>query len=289
MYSVEQLLELRKSGKYPVATLKIFENIQRINPSPKTVENIKCTEDEYINRINDFMKLDEEKREIILTIIKNNENLDNQTLEREPSFGLQVYQALTNETPIDYLLNNQPMDKDIFIQGHKIILKGTKEENLSNTDFRHNNDTYIPITNRDGVVKPYYFALDYNDIPNAIDNIIAYYNSNNGENVFERPIITHGLVGALQMFNDGNTRYARLLQYIKIYNLTNELYSDFKSDKPYIYGTRSYFPYRDNYRQLMADLVTKGNNDAWNNWINFNLNRIQDTMYYEDPVIQKYK
>jgi len=287
MYSTEELLEMRASGKYPIANLKIFEDIKRINLSNKTIDNIKWVEEDYIARIETITSLDERIKDKYLDKIKAIENLDNQSLEKEDYFFLDLYQDLTNETAIDYLLDND-LTKHTFIEGHKILLKGTSRDDLSNVDYRHNNDTYISEVDRDGNISPYYFAVDYEDIPEAIDKIVEYYNSNSDQNVFEKPIINHGVVSALQMFNDGNSRYARLLQYLKIHELTNKIYK-VNSDKPLIYGTRAYFPYRDTYRQLMADLVTKGDNDTWNDWINFNLGRIQDRMYYEEPQLERVK
>ena len=58
---------------------------------------------------------------------------------------------------------------------------------------------------------------------------------------------------------------------------------------PYIYGTKSYFPFKDNYRRLMSDLAINPDDDKWNDWINFNLNRIQDRMNYEEPRIEEVK
>ena len=287
MYSTEDLLEMRASGRYPIANLKIFDDIKRINLENRTLDNIKYTEEVYIERINEIMSLDEIVREKYLTKIKAIETADNQSLEKEDPFFIDLYQDLTSETAIDYLLNND-MNKDTFIEGHKIILKGTSREDLSTVDYRDNNDTYVSMTNTDGEMEPYYFALDYMDIPEAIDKIVDYYNSNSDKNVFEKPIITHGLIAALQMFNDGNTRYARLLQYLKIHELTNKIYKT-NSDKPLIYGTRSYFPFRENYRSMMSELVTNGDSDTWNRWINFNLNRIQDRINYEEPKLERVK
>ncbi len=287
MYSTEELLKLRNSGNYPVVNLKIFDSIKKINLSSRTLNNLEYTEEVYIERINTLKSLDEIVQDKYLNKIKEIENMDNQSLEKEDYFLIDLFQEITNENPIDYLLNTD-MNKESFIEGHKLILKGTSRDDLSTVDHRHNNDTFISCKGPNDEVIPYYFALDHKDIPEAIDRIVEYYNSNSDTNVFEKGIITHGLVAALQMFNDGNTRYARLLQYLKIHELSNKLLKT-DSDKPLLYGTRAYFPFRGDYRQKMADLVTEGNNDAWNDWINFNLNRIQDRMSYEEPKIERVK
>ncbi|MBQ6538979.1 MAG: Fic family protein [Bacilli bacterium] len=287
MFSTKELLDLRNSGKYPVANLKMFEDIKHIDLSSRTLENLQYTEEVYIERINKIMSLDEIIREKYLNKIKHIENADNQSLEQEDYFLIDLYQDIMDENPIDYLLDND-MDRNSFIEGHKLILKGTSSDELSTIDYRQNDDTYVSCKDEQGRIIPYYFALDHEDIPEAIERIVEYYNSNSDTNAFEKPIITHGLIAGLQLFNDGNTRYARLLQYLKIHELTNKLYKT-NTDKPLIYGTRAYFPFRGNYRKNIADLVTHGDSDSWNSWINFNLNRIQDRMDYEESKLEKVK
>ena len=60
---------------------------------------------------------------------------------------------------------------------------------------------------------------------------------------------------------------------------------------------KQYFPFREEYRNLITDLVLKCDNDSWNNWIKFNLRRIEDAIcvntdrvedMYEDQLI-KYR
>ena len=55
MYSTEDLLEMRASGRYPIANLKIFDDIKRINLENRTLDNIKYTEEVYIEAAAEFL------------------------------------------------------------------------------------------------------------------------------------------------------------------------------------------------------------------------------------------
>ena len=285
MYSTEELLKLRESGKYPIVNLKIFDTIFDIKLEERTLDNIKYTEETYIERINTINSL--EQKDNFLDSIKYMEVRDNQYLEKEDPLVIECLAHLYKDNCIDYLLNNE-LNKETFIKGHQILLEGTSSQEYSENEYRTNNDTYVSMYDENGNIHPYYFALDCKDIPEGIDKVVEYFNSNTDKDVFKKGIITHGLIAALQMFNDGNTRYARVLQYLKIKELTESLYNmDLKT--PYIYGTKAYFPFKDNYRRLMSDLAINPDDDKWNDWINFNLNRIQDRMNYEEPRIEEVK
>lgn len=286
MYTKEELIRLRDSGNYPIANLKIFDSINKIKLSDRVLDNLKWTEETYIERVETIDSFNSKKKKF-LESIKLMEAKDNQDLEREDLFIYDILSHYYKENCIDYLLTHD-FNKETFIKAHKILLEGTSSQEFAKKDYRDNNDTYVSQVDWNGTVTPYYFAIDYKDIPEALDRIIEYYQSNGDTDIFQKGIVTHGLVAALQMFNDGNTRIGRVLQYIKIKDLTEKLF-DRKLDQPYLYGTRSYYPYKENYRELMSNLAINPDNDTWNAWINFNLNRLQDRMTYEEPRIEEVK
>ena len=90
------------------------------------------------------------------------------------------------------------------------------------------------------------------------------------------------------MFSDGNTRYARILQNIKLAELTNETFH-YSFESPALFGTRSYFPFQYDYRKLIQNLAVDPSNENWNQWFRFNLNRAEDTMYFMDHKLEQYK
>ncbi len=285
MYTKEELIKLRDSGNYPIVNLKIFDSINKIKLSDRVIDNLKWTEETYIERIDSIDQLKE--KDSYLESIKLMEVKDNQDMEKEDLFVFDVLSHLYKDNCIDYLLSHK-FNKETFIEAHKLLLEGTASQQFAEKDYRDNNDTYISQVDYDGSITPYYFALDYKDIPEAIDRLLEYYDSNEDTDPFQKGIITHGLVAALQMFSDGNTRYARILQYLKIKDLTEKLY-DKKLSQPYLYGTRAYYPLKENYRELMSNLAINPDNETWNSWINFNLNRFQDRMYYEEQKLENIK
>ena len=98
----------------------------------------------------------------------------------------------------------------------------------------------------------------------------------------------HGLFAALQMFNDGNTRMGRLIQHVLMWKLVNEQ-TEFSFDKPPIYATRSYYPFRGEYRSKIASLVIDNNNEAWEKWFDFNLKRIEDQIFMGNENLVELK
>jgi Fic family protein len=125
-----------------------------------------------------------------------------------------------------------------------------------------------------------------------MNKILDYYNNPANEktldDIFIKSIIIHGLVASYQMFDDGNTRLARLLQHVKMFKLTNQL-TDHKLILPSLYATRTYYPHRTEYRNLIKELVINTGTESWNNWISFNLKRIEDKLFYATDKVSDIK
>ena len=49
---------------------------------------------------------------------------------------------------------------------------------------------------------------------------------------------------------------------------------------PVVYATRQYAAYRSDCRRMIENIVVNNNNEAWEEWFNFNLKRIQDGIFY---------
>ena len=138
------------------------------------------------------------------------------------------------------------ISKDVFINGHKFLLKGTNSQKYVDKKYRTDNKACVGKVLPDGSRKINYFGINYEDIDEAIERVLNFYNSDIfDEHIFLKSQIIHGLLASLQMFDDGNTRYARILQNIKLYSLTKK-YLDPSLNSPVLYGTKSYFPYRGN-------------------------------------------
>ena len=58
---------------------------------------------------------------------------------------------------------------------------------------------------------------------------------------------------------------------------------------PIVYATRQYFPYRNQYRDLIKNIAVQNNEEAWDEWFSFNLRRIQDNIYLNKQNIELSK
>lgn len=90
------------------------------------------------------------------------------------------------------------------------------------------------------------------------------------------------------MFDDGNTRLGRTLQSLKMYELlqVRERY-DFAS--PFIYSSRSYLAYRYDYRDKLGEVAICPNEENWDQWIKFNLLRLEEQIFYNRNKLKEYK
>ena len=126
----------------------------------------------------------------------------------------------------------------------------------------------------------------------AAGNIVNLYNDRleheGFDNVYLQPFLIHGLMGGLQIFSDGNTRMGRIMQHALIWQLINEK-MQFNFEMPPMYATRSYYPVRFQYREKIAKLVNDGSNKTWNDWFDFNLDRIEDSICADTENIKVLK
>lgn len=280
--------KLRESGCAPVVKLTIFDSIEKLKLDDYILDYHAHTKEMYKEYIDKVMDLETKKIIPYLKALKIMENIDNQSFEREDSFLMAIYSQFDEESAIQYLLKQKEIDKKDIIEGHKILLKGTSSEDFADRDYRSNNETYVGY-NDGGKIVVDYFPIDYRDIEEAIDKLLEFYHSDKfDDNFFIKAQIVHGLIATLQMFNDGNSRYGRILQNIKLYDLSKKegLYD---YDDPIIYGTRSYMPFRYDYRSLIKNLAINPSQEQWYKWFNFNLNRTEDTMYFLDEKLVEYK
>ena len=289
MLTREYVEEMKKSGKIPTVNLTIFDSIYSLPFSQFVIDHENDTEELYTHYITDVLELKDNDLISYLNAIKSVEIVDNQTLEKEDSFLMSLYMQTDETNAIDFLINNGvTINKKAFIEAHKLILRGTSSQQFADKDYRTDNEAFVVrIENGKPIIR--YFALPYTDIEEAIKKILNFYNSDiYDDRIFLKSQIIHGLVAALQLFDDGNTRYARILQNIKLGELTNKKYN-YNLPQPALYGTRAYFPHRNKYRELVGSLAINPSYENWDTWFNFNLNRIEDAIYFMDNKLSSYK
>lgn len=287
-------LEIEKymnSGQYKVVDLSIFEVLEHLTFEEGTLEQCKDTLEKYKEYVQKLMELSEEERTIFLQAIKSAEIVDNQKLEKENSFLIGLYMQTQKLNAIDYLLSvDSPLTKENVKISNQLILQGTSHEKYASGEYRQNNRKFVGKWNIDGSRDIKYFPLPYPEIDHAMEKLLAYYNQEtvNEIDILLKPLIVHGLIAALQMFEDGNTRLGRVIQSIELWHLSNQ-FLETKLPQPALYMSRSYYPFREQYREKITNIVVENNQEGWNNWLHFNLNRIEDQIQFNEYNLEQYR
>ena len=239
---------------------------------------------EYIDKIN---SLDTQIRNEALTIFKGADLIDNQRLEKEDSFLIRLFLQVEKKHAIDLLLTEKTLNKDLLLNTHKMLLQGTSTKESDCGIYRSNNRKFVGSwKNNERCIQ--YLPIPYKEIDEAMEEFFTYYNNDSGEDLFYKPFLIHGIIAALQAFNDGNTRLARLLQHTKLWEETNKYYTyDYPS--PLLYITRTYFPHREKYRSLIKDLAINPTDETVNNWLLFNMQRSEEQIWINNENIEKVK
>lgn len=298
MSTQERLLELerlRTSGDYAIAKIEMLDQINNLELTSKLDSHIKYLNDVFMEYLEELMELDGHKPGMLefLKAIRVADVEANHGLERENPFMILLYSQMSRETAmgrlIKYAKNGKELSgKDVF-SIHNTLLTGTLSEGESS--IRTDNYTFVG-GQVNGVMEIDYFPIDYNDIGNAANALANIYNNQlSGElynNLFIQPFLIHGLFAALQMFKDGNTRMGRIMQHALLWRNIGTT-TEYNFDSPAIFATKSYYPYRKQYRDKINDLVLYGDNDAWGKWFEFNLDRLEDAIDFNKKNIHELK
>lgn len=282
--ALKEVAKARESGEYKVASLDMLDKINELELSENLQLHLEYTEDMLEMYLRDIQNLKDCKPGLneFLKGLKVNDVVDNQGFEYENTFLVALYSQIPNETAMERLIkfqntNHDLTDRDIFSL-HNTLLYGTLSQ--GERSIRTKNDKFVGKF-EDGERLVDYFPIDYRDVWEAARQITKLYNTKlDGElydNVLFKPFLIHGLVSALQIFNDGNTRMGRIMQHALIWKLINDK-TEFNFDLPPVYATRSYYPYRYEYREKIANLVKNNDQGAWDDWFEFNLYRIEDAI-----------
>ena len=172
------------------------------------------------------------------------------------------------------------LTKQDFISIHDKLLMGTSTEDK--IGVRTDNLQFVG-SNYNGLRNVQYFPILCEEIECAVEKFLELYNGNlmstpDKYDILIRPIMYHGLIAALQMFNDGNTRFGRNIQHIELWRMLRN-YLPYDTGLPILYATREYSAYRTQYRGCVKDIAVLNNQDSWNQWFKFNLNRFEGAIY----------
>ena len=275
----QQIRELIDSGKYFQLGHELIDSIKNIELDDNTKRLLKDVEGYYKEYLKDVKNLSSDFEQLFLTTIKDADVLDNQSMEKEDSFLISVYrQVQKNNYAIDKITKIDTFDIQSLKDIHSDLLKYTSSSSDDDSKFRDNDRKYVGYIDQytgERVIE--YFPVKSSEIEVIAKEICDYINAPTTEDeIFIKPIIVHGLIATYQMFNDGNTRLARLFQHELIRRNTNKLGDNF--NLPTFYATRLYYPLRGTYRGLLTKLVVEHNNAAWIDWIKFNIRTFDNSI-----------
>ena len=286
----KEVLKAMKSG-VPIVDLDIFKRVQDLTPSEQVLNQISYTEDLYKEYHDMIMSLSSSLRSNYLQILKSEDIINNQVVEKENSFLLALYYKTHPKNAMDEMIRccNSEITASEFIKIHDKLLDGTSSEDQKG--LREDNLKFVG-TYVAGQRQIDYFPILEKDIVKALREYLSLINDKkrvqSKEDAFLKPIIYHGLLAALQLFKDGNTRYARLIQHINLWYYTNQtLGYDFSL--PTVYATKQYAAGRASYRGLIKSIAITENDDAWNEWIVFNLKCLQNNIWVNQSNIETLK
>lgn len=259
---------------------------------------IECIMDTYLFYLKQFDLLEEHK-EAFLKTLKQEEIKRNQALENENPFVIEVLMNYNSRRyATDLAVKEKLEGRDCTIQTlcriHKTLLNGLAASD-EQSKLRSTNTTFVgkkimndnPAVMVDAVS---YLPIDYQDIKEALERVLVLYNKkefNSQFDLFTNPILVHGLIAALQCFNDGNTRLARIMQHVNALDLTNKL-TDVKCFKsPAIYTSEAIIRLgkREEYRTLIKDIAINPNNETLNEWIKFNMLLLEQQIFLNQDKI----
>ncbi len=284
----EDLFAIREK----IVDVRLFDYVDDIKLDDNTKGQLEYTIElfqEYLNLLQSFNKTTLEK---ILKALRNTEVIDNHVVERENYNWLISYQENHHSTAINYLIKklfveSEPLNPYILSKSHEILMRGTSNEDEISLKFRKSNNHFVGYQeNGENIIE--FLPISYDEIKLSLILFCDYYNQTEHDlNIaFIKPFIIHGLLASLQLFEDGNTRVARSMQHIKMFQITRDLFQA-NFTLPAIYFSKTYIPYRKEYRDFISKIASNPTTNVWNEWIRFNLRKLQDQLYCNDEVLKR--
>lgn len=240
-------------------------------------------------------KLDPKLKKAFLRTIKQTEVINNQEMEHEDEFMIRLeMNSYANGMPrtsidvmSDFVLNEKDMNLKDFEKIHRLLIRGTEDDIQRNYLIR-DFETSVCEVNNGNLITQY--------IPPSPEEIHAYLyklfnfmnnlDNCNEKDIFYKSILEHFYIAALQPFGNGNTRMARLMEYSEIFKLTRK-FLDGDIEQPVLFMSKNHLMTRQAYRNNIANLVCEPNDENFNKWVNYNLNAINEQLYYCTNKLQK--
>ena len=186
---------IEKKDVIPIANLEIFDSIKQLRFADFVLDHEDFTLSLYKEYISQIKEMPRDDQNSFLKVLKIAEIIDNHALEQEDSFLTAIYLEVNAENSIDYLLEQHNLSKETFINGHKLLLKGTNSQRYADKSYRTDNIACVGKMLPGGARHVSYYALPYTDIDEAIENLLDFYHSDcYDEHMFLKSQIIHAII-----------------------------------------------------------------------------------------------
>ena len=273
----------------------VVESAGDIKLTDRVLFELDTVSDDYKLYITKLQQLEAKKLKLYLNYLKEREIVDNQETEYEDEFIIGLELMTKRKTSIDMVMEMYSkgiIGVDDIKRLHKQVIKGSADDLPKNYDYRGDTDIWVGTFLENGERAVDYYPPEYTDVKNVLQDILDYLNTTcsniNISDIFIKPFITHALIAYLQPFGNGNTRLARVLQHGKMCESTNEVFAT-EFNKPTFYLSKNYFQTRHRYRELIKRVAVNQNNEAWNEWLLYNIFMSQEQLYYLGSRVDYYR
>lgn len=170
----KEVLKAMKSG-VPIVDLDIFKRVQALTPSEQVLNQISYTEDLYKEYHDMIMSLSSSLRSNYLQILKSEDIINNQVVEKENSFLLALYYKTHPKNAMDEMIRccNSEITASEFIKIHDKLLDGTSSEDQKG--LREDNLKFVG-TYVAGQRQIDYFPILEKDIVKALREYLSLIN-----------------------------------------------------------------------------------------------------------------
>ncbi len=268
---------------------KIIKNLKIYD---STLIRFKEVEKNYKYYLRLLDTLSKENLALFLEVIKQEEITYNQKMEGESNLLIEMDKLAYETNSISYLAkiinDKEPFNLNNVKKLHHLVIRGTIDDKIKNYDYRKRNIKVGKIVDGKEVIS--YIPPEHKDVIPLVVKVLNFLNEDDSklfDNIFLKPLIAHVLLAIIQPFGNGNTRLARLIQYGKILDLTNQKYkTNFKL--PTFYLSDSYIRNKG-YREKIGILANSMHNDDWDDWFKYNIILIEEQLFYLNSQIPKIK
>lgn len=289
---------LEQEGKVKRTNFDLIEEVKNFKLDDDNVFTNSYILDTYKFYLDSLDKLGN-NQEAFLKALKHEEIKRNQALEDVDPFLIQVFMNSHHKSSTNYAIREKINNNDLtsldLRKIHRILLNGLAVDESKKPTFREDNTSFVGTwntkTSLDNINEISYLPLDYRLIDEAVDFILKLYNIKNvekSEDIFLIPIFVHGLLASFQLFRDGNTRLARILAHIDLWDLSNHN-GGFKTVcAPALYTSETLLAMnkRPYYRDLIKNMAINPNLETLNEWVKFNLLLIEKQLYLNQNRVE---